>query len=82
MLYEYRQCNCVQKHTWYLYDIVEDVKTRFKPSKYKLNRPLQKGKSKKVISVMKDELSGKIMKEFVGFKTKTYSYPIDGGTED
>ena len=34
----------------------------------------QKEKNKKVIGLMKDELSRKIMKEFVGFKSKTYSY--------
>ena len=37
-------------------DIAEDVETRFDTSNYKLNRPLQKGKNKKVIGVMKDEL--------------------------
>ena len=31
---------------------------------------------------MKDELSGQIMKEFVGLKAKTYSYFKDNNDED
>ena len=42
----------------------------------------QKEKNKRVISVMKDELGGKIMKEFVGLRAKTYSYLIKDGSED
>ena len=45
-------------------DIAEDVETRFETSIYEANRPLPKRKNKKLIDVMKDELSGKIMKEF------------------
>ena len=37
-------------------DIVEDVETRFDTSDYELDRPLHKGKNKKVIRLMKDEL--------------------------
>ena len=37
-------------------DIVEDVKTRFDYSNYELSSSLQKGKDKKVIQLMKDEL--------------------------
>ena len=37
----------------------------------------KKEKSKNVIGLMRDELGGKIMKEFVGLKTKTQSYLID-----
>ena len=55
-------------------DIAEDTETRFDTSNYDLNRPLSKGKSKKVIRVMQNELGGKIMKEFVGLGAKIYSY--------
>ena len=47
-------------------DIAEDVETRFDTSSYELEcnsieRPFQKGKNKKVIELMRDELGGKIM---------------------
>ena len=41
-------------------DIEEDVETRFDTSNYELDRPLPKGKNKKIIGSMKDELGGKI----------------------
>ena len=45
-------------------DIAEDVETRFDTSNYELDRPLPKGKNKKVIGLMKDELGGKTMTKF------------------
>ena len=49
--------------TEYIYsDIPEDVATRFDTSSYELYRPLPKGKSKRLIGLMKDELGEKIMK--------------------
>ena len=63
-------------------DIVEDVEIRFSTSNYELERPLPKGKNKKVIGLMKDELGGKIMKKFVGLRAKIYIYLIDDGSEN
>ena len=58
-------------------DIAYDVEKRFDTSNYEINRPLPIGKNKKMIGLMKDELWGKIMTEFVAFRPKTYSYLTD-----
>ena len=63
-------------------DIAEDVQNRFDTSNYELDRPLPKGKNRKVIGLMKDAIAGKIMTKFVGLRAKTYSYLIDGSSED
>ena len=52
----------------------EDVETRFDTSNYELDRPLPRGKNKKVIGLMKDELGGKIMTKLVGLGAKSYRY--------
>ena len=51
-------------------DIAEDVETRFDTSNFEIDRPLPKGKNKKVIGIMKDELGGQIKKEFVELRAK------------
>ena len=58
-------------------DIAEDVETRFDTSGYEPDRPLPIGKNKKVIGLMKDELGGKIMKEFICLRPKMYSYRVE-----
>ena len=63
-------------------DIANDVESRFDTSNYEVNRPLPTGKNKKVIGLMKDELGGKIITEFVTLRPKTYSYLTDDGKED
>ena len=63
-------------------DIAEDFEIRFNTSNYELDRPLPKGKNKKVIGLMKDELGGKIVTKFVGLRTETYIYLIDDNSED
>ncbi|XP_057308003.1 uncharacterized protein LOC130645896 [Hydractinia symbiolongicarpus] len=59
-------------------DIAGDVEARFDTSGYSKddNRPLPLCKNKKVICLMKDELSGKIMTEFVALRAKMYAYRI------
>ena len=63
-------------------DIGEDVEKRFGTSNYEINRPLPKGKNKKVIDLMKDELGGQIMKEFVGLRSKMYWYLKENNDEN
>ena len=63
-------------------DIASDVENRFDTSNYEVNRPLPTGKNKKVIGLMKDELCGKIITEFVTLRPKTYSFLTDDGKED
>ena len=58
-------------------DIAQDVEERFDTSNYDVDRPLPKGKNKKVIGLMKDELGGGIITEFVALRPKTYSYMTD-----
>ena len=63
-------------------DIASDVENRLDTSNYEVNRPLPTGKNKKVIGLMKDELGGKIIMEFVILRPKTYSFLTDDGKED
>ena len=72
-------------------DIANDVENRFDTSNYEVNtsetsalarRPLPTGKNKKTIGLMKDELGGKIITEFVTLRPKTYSFLTDDGKED
>ena len=51
-------------------DIGDDVEKRFDTSNYECDRPLPTRKNKKVIELMKDELGGKIMTEFVALRPK------------
>ena len=55
-------------------DISQDVNTRFDTSNYAFDRPLPTGINKKVIGLMKDELGGDIITEFVALRPKAYSY--------
>ena len=56
-------------------DIADDVEKKYDTSNYTVEY-------KKVIGVMKDELGGKIMKEFVGLRPKYYPYLTDDGKID
>ena len=63
-------------------DIANDVENRFDTSNYEVNRPLPTGKNENIIGLMKDELGGKIITEFVTLRPKTYSFLTDDGKED
>ena len=63
-------------------DISDDVDNRFDTSNYKVKRPLPIGKNKKVIGLMKDELGGEIITEFIALRPKTYSYLTDNDKID
>ena len=64
-------------------DINNDVERWFDTSIYDENdkRSLLMGMNKKVIGMFKDELGGKIMKEFCALRAKTYTYLMDDDSE-
>ena len=51
-------------------DISKDIEKRFDTSNYELGRPLPIADNEKVIGVMKDELSGQIMKKLLRYDQK------------
>ena len=63
-------------------DTASDVENRFDTSNYKVNKPSPTGKNKKIIGLMKDELGGKIITEFVTLRPKTYLFLTDDDKED
>ena len=64
-------------------DINNDFERWFDTSNYDKNdkRSLPMGMNKKVIRMFKDELGGKIMKEFCALRAKTYAYLMDDDSE-
>ena len=63
-------------------DIPDDVPTRFDTFGYIPDGPLPIGLNKKVIGLMKDELGGAIMTEFIALRPKLYSYRVLEGVEN
>ena len=65
-------------------DISGDVWDRFDTSGYKEGHPsgIPTGINKKVLGMFKDETAGKIIKEFVGLRSKLYSYIMEEGEEN
>ena len=63
--------------------IANDVKKSFDTSNYSKddNRLLPSGWNEKIFSLLKDELGGRIMKEFTGLRVKTYPYLMDDDSE-
>ena len=64
-------------------DIAGDAKELFDTSNFDKNHPSGiQGKNKKVPGMMKDEAGGKIIEEFVGLRSKLYSYKMFEGKEE
>src|SRR5678815_5717586 len=61
-------------------DITDDVRSRFDTSEYPKGHPsgIETGINKKVIGMFKDEAAGKQIEEFVGLRSKLYSYKMAG----
>ena len=64
-------------------DISEDVESKFDTSEFDKNHSavvisvkFKVGKNKKVIGMFKDETAGKQIEEFVGLRSKLYSYKL------
>ena len=63
-------------------DISDGVECKFDTSNYEVKRPLPIGKNKKVKGLMKDELGGEIITEFIALRPRTYSYLTDNDKID
>ena len=61
-------------------DIAPDIRSRFDTSDYPKDHPsgIETGINKKVIGKFKDEAAGKQIEEFVGLRSKLYSYKLAG----
>ena len=62
-------------------DIPENVMEKFDTSNHIYGRPLPINVNKKVVGLMKDELGGGIITEFVALRPKAYSYKTDDNIE-
>ena len=82
MLHVYRQLHSRHKRENIYAEISKEVEARFETSNYEFDRPLYKGKNKKVIGLMKGELGEKITEEFAALRVKAYSYLTDNNDEE
>ena len=65
-------------------DINPDIEKQFDTSNYPTNHParIKTGLNGKVLGMFKDEVGGKQIVEFVGWRAKLYSYKMLDGSED
>lgn len=72
---------CYDIKTKDIYEDMKDNKEEYDFSNYEKNHPLYDNTNKKVIGKMKDECGGKVMSEFVGLRSKMYSYVVGSKEE-
>ena len=72
-----------KKHAkrWYLQRYCRRYWNKIWYFKFEINKKLPKGKNKKVIGLIKNELGGQIIEEFVGLRAKTISKDRDKDKE-
>ena len=64
-------------------DIKDDIESRFDTSAYQADhKGIKLRVNKKVIGMMKDETAGRVIREFVGLRSKLYSYLMDDDDEE
>ena len=65
-------------------DIASDVVDKFDTSNFPKDHPsrIYTNANKKVVGMFKDEAGGKIIEEFVGLRSKLYSYKMYEGWEE
>ena len=65
-------------------DIASDVTAKFDTSNFPVDHPsrIYTNANKKVVGMFKDEAGGKIIEEFVGLRSKLYSYKMYEGWEE
>lgn len=67
---------CYHIKTDDIYEDMKDMKDLLDTSEYPKDHPLYDVKNKKVIGKFKDETNGDAIKEFVGLKSKMYSFTV------
>ena len=65
-------------------DINPDIEKRLDTSDYPINHPsgVKTGLNSKVLGMLKDEVGGKQIAEFIGSRAKLYSYKMLDGSEE
>ena len=81
-MYGYRNLNCIHKNRQHLSRHCRRYLNKVWHFKLSVEQNTTQKKNEGFIRLMKDELGGNIMKEFTELRAKTYSYLIDGGSED
>ena len=64
---------CIGVNTDDVYEDMKELQNEFDCSDYPTDHPLHSVKNKKTLGKFKDEMSGKIIEEYVGLRSKMYS---------